>query len=116
MSKPNSHSISAYVAGFGLSLLLTAAAFLLVQRHSFSHRGLVAAIAALAVLQLLVQLVFFLNLDQERRPRWNLQAAIFALTVVVIIVGGSIWIMNNLNYHMTTPAEVNKYLQSQDGL
>lgn len=115
MNKP-AHSISAYVTGFGLSLMLTGAAFLLVQKHNLTHRGLVLAIAVLAIMQLLVQLVFFFNLDQERRPRWNLQAALFAVTVVVIIVGGSIWIMDNLSYHMTTPAEVNKYLQSQDGL
>ena len=110
------HSVSAYVTGFGLSLVLTGAAFLLVSRHTFSHTGLVVSIAALAIVQLFVQLVFFLNLDQERGARWNLQAAVFAVTVVVIIVGGSIWIMHNLNYHMTTPGEVNKYLQSQDGL
>jgi cytochrome o ubiquinol oxidase operon protein cyoD len=112
----SSHSIGAYLSGFLLSLALTLAAFFLVSRHTLSHSALVLTIAGLAVLQLLVQLIFFLNLDRERSPRWNLQAALFALTVVVIVAGGSLWIMHNLNYHMTTPSEVNKYLQNQDGL
>lgn len=110
------HSVWSYIYGFGLSLVLTGTAFLLVQDRTFSRHGLILAIAGLAIAQLFVQLLFFLNMASEDKPRWNLQAALFALTVVVIVAGGSLWIMHNLNYHMETPAEVNQYLNSQDGL
>jgi len=39
------------------------------------------------------------------------------LGVVLIIVGGSIWIMNDLNYRMMdSPQQMQKYLKSQDAL
>ena len=39
----------------------------------------------------------------------------FMLGIVLIIVGGSVWIMNNLNYRMT-PQQMEQYLKSQDSL
>ena len=63
----------------------------------FSGWTLVGALAALAVAQLMVQLVFFLHLGTESKPRWNLTVVLFALMVVVILVFGSLWIMKNIN-------------------
>jgi cytochrome o ubiquinol oxidase operon protein cyoD len=60
--------------------------------------------------------VFFLHLGRESKPRWNLNALLFAVLVVVIIVFGSLWIMHNLNYHMQNPQQINKYLRSQGDL
>lgn len=110
------HSVWPYVYGFGLSLTLTGSAFLMVQNHSLSRRGIILTLAGLVVAQLLVQLLLFLNLGGEGKPRWNLQAALFALMIVVIVAGGSLWIMHNLNYHMQTPAEMNQYLQHEGDL
>jgi len=36
--------------------------------------------------------------------------------IVVIVVGGSLWIMKNLNYRTMTPAETNTYLRDHEGL
>jgi cytochrome o ubiquinol oxidase operon protein cyoD len=114
--------VRTYVGGFLLSLLLTLTAYLLVQRHVssehtiISHGILVFMIISLALVQLLVQLTFFLHVDSERKPRWNLTVMLFAVTVLVIIVGGSLWIMNNLNYHMNSQEEINKYIRSQGDL
>ena len=112
-----------YAVGYILSICLTLAAYLLVHRHvsshhlAFSHQFLVVSIIALAIVQLFVQLIFFLHLDGESKPRWNLQVFGFMLLVLLIIVVGSLWIMSNLNYHMkSSPQQVNQYLQSQDGL
>lgn len=98
-------TIKTYVAGFSLSLGLTLVAYLLVWRHVHSHHTIFtdqflnAAVSVLAILQLVVQLVFFLHLSRESRPRWNLAVLSFAVLVVTILVGGSLWIMWNLNYH-----------------
>ena len=112
-----------YVIGFILSLGLTLTAFWLVHKHVASgHRYpsdkfMVAAIMALAVVQLMVQLVYFLHLDRETKPRWNLAALSFMFIVLLIVVIGSLWIMSNLNYRMLdSPSQVNDYIQSQDGL
>jgi cytochrome o ubiquinol oxidase operon protein cyoD len=115
-------SISSYIAGFGLSLMLTLTAYLLVWRHTkthheaISHDVLVFMLTGLALIQLLVQLIFFLHLDRESKPRWNLTVLLFAATVVVIVVFGSLWIMNNLNYHQTSPDQMLHYIRSQGDL
>lgn len=111
---------ASYIAGYILSMILTLIAFSLVYQQqndgssSLSHRYLMGALLALAVTQLFVQLIFFLHLDRESSPRWNLQVASLAATVVLIIVIGSIWIMNNLNYHQVSPQQMQQYVQQQD--
>lgn len=99
-------SLGTYIAGFLFSLSLTLAAFLLVWRQVDSDRQmfregfLLTFVAVLALTQLLVQLVFFLHLGRESKPRWNLTVLSFALIVVVILVFGSLWIMESLRrYH-----------------
>jgi cytochrome o ubiquinol oxidase operon protein cyoD len=109
-----------YIAGFGLSVLLTLTAFYLVYQHNhsqqpiFSHKYLMGALLVLALSQLFVQLLFFLHLDRESKPLWNLQVAILAAGVVLILVIGSIWIMNNLNYNMNSSQRVQKYIHDQE--
>jgi cytochrome o ubiquinol oxidase operon protein cyoD len=112
-----------YSVGFVLSIVLTAAAFLLVHIHVAHHHQspsdsfIMAALPLLAVIQLFVQLIFFLHLSRESKPRWNALALSFAVTVVVILVIGSLWIMSNLNYRMMySPTQINRYLKSQGDL
>jgi len=113
MESNSNASVRSYVTGFVLSVLLTLAAYFIVTKHLLT-RGTVAAIIALAIIQLFVQLVYFLHLGRESKPRWNLMVFAMAAIVVLILVLGSLWIMNHLNYHMS-PEQVNQYLQSQDG-
>lgn len=118
----SSGTLWTYISGFLLSLMLTLTAYFLVQRHVSSHHTVIAdntlifMVIGLAVTQLLVQMVFFLHLDTESKPRWNLMAALFAATVLFIVVLGSLWIMHNLGYHHPSQEQINKYVQSQDGL
>lgn len=124
----SSHDVGAdskktYVIGFALSVILTLIAFGLVHTHLAHHHEfpsdnfVVVSLLSLAVVQLFVQMVFFLHIRRGDKPRWNVWAFAFAVTVVMILVIGSMWIMANLNYRMTyTPSQVNRYLQNQDGL
>ncbi len=108
-------TIWSYTTGFVLSVLFTIDAYILVSRHLFSNRGLVISIASLAFAQFVVQLLFFLHLGTETKPRWKLLAFLFMILVVMILVFGSIWIMNHLNYHMS-PDQMNTYMQNQNSL
>lgn len=113
-----------YLAGYVLSLILTISAFLLVARHVSSHHQifsdglLIALISILALIQLFVQLVAFLHLGRESKPRWNLVVMSFALIVVAILIFGSLWIMANLNYHHQplTPDQTNSYILRDEGV
>lgn len=108
-------ALSSYVVGFALSVILTLVAFLIVTQHLMSGTAALVAIGLLAILQFTVQTLCFLHLGGESRPRNKLMVFLFMLMVVVILVGGSIWIMNNLNYHMN-PEAVTEYLDDQNSL
>lgn len=108
-------TLMSYVSGYVLSLYLTVTAYLIVAHHLFSNHRLVVSVVGLALIQFVVQLLFFLHLGQETKPRWKLLVLLFMLAIVSILVFGSLWIMNNLNYRMT-PVQVNSYMKSQDAL
>jgi cytochrome o ubiquinol oxidase operon protein cyoD len=110
-------SLGKYVGGFFASLVLTVTAYVLATRGTADKNVLVALLAGLAIVQFLVQMVFFLHVGEERKPRWKLMVMWLMLAVVLILVGGSIWIMNNLNYRMmASPQQQEQYLRSQDSL
>ena len=94
-------SYRSYVIGFVISVILTAAAFWAVMRPGMSHTAIVSTIIALAVVQILVHLIFFLHLNASSDQRWNVTAFAFAVLVVVIMIVGSLWIMSNVAGHMT---------------
>lgn len=91
-------STKSYTIGYILSVALTLVAFVIVNNKLVSGNSLVVALISLAVVQLWVQVTFFLHLGRDAKVRWNLMAFLFMLMVVLIIAVGSIWIMNNLNY------------------
>src|SRR4051812_10717480 len=105
-------SIASYLTGFLLSVILTLVAYIPVvihinTQHKFpSHTVIIPVILAFAVLQLFVQLVYFLHLGVDARNRWSLLFFISTVLIILIIVIGSIWIMANLNYNML-PQQVN---------
>jgi cytochrome o ubiquinol oxidase subunit IV len=93
-------SLRSYLAGYLGSVLITSTAFLAVTQKWFEGGMLALFVVGLAVTQLIVQLIFFLHLGREERPRWNLTIFFFAILIISIIVVGTLWIMFNLNYNM----------------
>lgn len=117
--KPDTATTKSYVLGFIYSIILTLTAYYLIVNEILSGWTVAFVILALAVLQLAVQLFYFLHLDQEKKPRWNMITFFFAVQTVLIVVLGSIWIMVNLNYHNShkrTPDQVEKYIQDQEAI
>ena len=93
-------SLKAYLTGFVLSLLLTALPFAMVMSGAWSSAATLAAIFSVGLIQILVHLHYFLHLDTSSAARWNVVALIFTLLIMVLFVGGTLWIMNSLNYRM----------------
>lgn len=89
-----------YLLGFVLSLVLTAMAFFVVAFRWGDPIHLYLTVAILALIQLFVQVVCFLRLNASPEARWNLVSFVFTIVVVLVLVGGSMWIMYNLNYNM----------------
>lgn len=108
-------SLRTYTVGFLLSVALTFMAYGSVVYKLLSGNALIAFIVFLAIAQLLVQLVYFLHLGQEAKPKQNLMVFLFAAMVICILVFGSLWIMNSLDYHMTSN-QVNEYIIKEEGI
>lgn len=87
------------MVGLILCVLLTLASYFIVSDDLLTGRMMVLAIMALGVVQAGIQLVYFLNLGHENKPRWNALTFLFMLSVLLIIVIGSLWIMYHLDYH-----------------
>ena len=93
-------SFGSYTAGFILSVLLTAAAFGIIMTGSLTGQSAVLAIAGLAFVQIIVQLVFFLHMNTSSAQRWNVMAFGFTVLTAVILIVGSLWIMHNVSMNM----------------
>jgi cytochrome o ubiquinol oxidase operon protein cyoD len=96
-------TLSSRFIGFFGSLILTLAAFLIIARPElfrFPSQIAIGVILVLAILQALVQSIFFLNILSEKGVRWNLIVFASTLSIILIIVLGAIWIMGHLNCNM----------------
>ncbi|RWZ79137.1 MAG: cytochrome o ubiquinol oxidase subunit IV [Candidatus Chaera renei] len=107
-----------YLTGYGLSLLLTLAAYWSAMARPARGWLLLLLLAALAVVQLAVQLRFFLHLGKKSSPQWNALVFSFMAIVVFILVAGSLWIMKNLNYNLMNmpPSATEKTIIKDEGI
>ena len=97
--------LQGYLIGFGLSVLLTAIPFWLVISGVIAHRGATAVlILALAAVQIVVHMVYFLHMNARSESGWSMMALIFTIVLVVIALTGSLWIMFHLSANMMPDA------------
>ncbi|MGX9428372.1 MULTISPECIES: cytochrome o ubiquinol oxidase subunit IV [Bradyrhizobium] len=89
-----------YVTGLGLALLLTATSFFIAGTDLVWQPSIPVAIIVLAIAQMGVHLVFFLHLTTGPDNTNNVMALAFGVLIVFLVIGGSLWIMANLNQNM----------------
>ena len=93
-------AMRSYSIGFVLSVVLTLIPYYFVTRELFSAKNLLLVAAFFGVLQLFVQVIFFLHLHKKSKPHWNMIIFSFTLLIVSFLVIGSLWIMYHLNVNM----------------
>ena len=94
-------SLRGYLTGFVLAAILTIIPFWLVMGHVIeSRQATIIIVLALAAIQIVVHMIFFLHLDTRSENGWNMLALIFTAVLVVITLSGSIWVMYHLNHNM----------------
>lgn len=109
-------TVATYVAGFVLSVALTLVAYVLVVNHTIPNRELLlGAVIGLAVVQFVVQMVFFLHLGRGRGTRFNLVVLAFMLMVLFILVLGTLWIMHDLDYNIMSPEQLEQHIIEDEG-
>jgi cytochrome o ubiquinol oxidase operon protein cyoD len=94
-------SLKGYLIGFALSVVLTAIPFWLVMTGKLgSNEATAVAILALAAVQIVVHMVYFLHMTPSAEGGWTMMALIFTVVMVVITLTGSLWVMYHLNSNM----------------
>ena len=89
-----------YVVGLGLAILLTATSFFVAGTDLVWQPSIPVAIVVLAIAQMGVHLVFFLHITTGADNTNNVLALAFGMLIVFLVIGGSLWIMANLNHNM----------------
>lgn len=115
MSSSEHGSMKSYVIGFILSLVFTFIPYYLVVSQKLTGSILLATILGFGVLQMLVQIFFFLHLGRGPKPLYNVVFFVSTVGIILVVVGGSIMIINNLRYNMA-PAEQTKKLTNGEGI
>ena len=87
-----------YVIGFVLATVLTIIPFTLVATVGGKISFIVLIVCA--VLQLFVHLRYFLHLSYKGQQREDLQLVLFTGLILLIMIGGSIWVLGDLYTRM----------------
>lgn len=92
--------IKATIISYLVSIALTVVIYFFAIKDFLILPHLAFTLVGLAIVQAIVQLVFFFQISNEEKPRWNLLSLLFTIMVIVIIIGGSMWIMSSVNYNL----------------
>ena len=107
-------AVQRYTLGFALALCLVYLVYFATTGEWFGRSGLALFILGLALVQLVVQLVVFLHVGREggKLTPWSI---VYGFVMTLIIVGGSLWIMANMNYNMhMSPEQMHEFMLEQN--
>jgi len=111
LESQNTHgSLRGYIIGYVSAIALTLAAFAVATSTSMAPFSIEAALAVLAIAQMLVHLIFFLHTNTAPKQKTNIMAFAATMLIIAIVVIGSMWIMSHLNRNMVP---MNKVMQMQ---
>ncbi|MGL4312544.1 MAG: cytochrome o ubiquinol oxidase subunit IV [Sphingomonas sp.] len=92
--------LRSYAIGLALAAGLTLASFWAVGTHLIYGPAIPVALAALAIAQMGIHLVFFLHITTDPDNTNNALALAFGVLIVFLVIAGSLWIMWHLNHNM----------------
>jgi len=101
-----------YTTGLFLAVVLTATSFWVANTSLLWGPGVGVGLIVLAIAQMGVHLVFFLHITTAPDNTNNVLALAFGILIVLLVIGGSVWIMTNLNENMMlSPELMNVHMQ-----
>jgi cytochrome o ubiquinol oxidase subunit IV len=99
-------ALVSYLVGFGLATLLTIVSFFISGTTLVWGPSIPVALVVLAIAQMGVHLVFFLNITTGPDNVNNVMALAFGVLIVLLLLTGSLWIMANLNHNMMSMDQI----------
>jgi cytochrome o ubiquinol oxidase operon protein cyoD len=104
-----------YVVGFILSLIFTIIPYYMVVNKWVAGNVLLASILGFAVIQMLIQIFFFLHLGRGPKPLYNVVFFFATAGLIVLVIAASLLIMSNL-YRNMSPEEVILKQSQEEGI
>ena len=102
-------TLSTYLLGFVLSVVLTAIPFWLVMGGALPSKQVTAlVIMAFAAVQIVVHMIYLLHMNTTSENGWSMMALIFTIVMVVIALSGSLWVMHHLTTNMMPVHEMSR--------
>jgi cytochrome o ubiquinol oxidase operon protein cyoD len=98
--------VGGYLVGLLLAAVLTVASFTVAGSQIVWGPALPVALIVLAIAQMGVHLVFFLHITTAPDNTNNALALAFGVLIVLLLIGGSLWIMANLNHNMMPLSQI----------
>jgi cytochrome o ubiquinol oxidase operon protein cyoD len=92
--------VGVYLVGLVLASVLTLTSFYVAGTDLVWAPRIPVALVVLAIAQMGVHLVFFLHITTGPDNTNNVMALAFGVLIVILVIGGSLWIMANLNHNM----------------
>ncbi len=92
--------LKGYLVGLALAVGLTVTSFVVAGTTLVWEPSIPIALFVLAIAQMGVHLVFFLHITTGPDNTNNVMALAFGVLIVILVVGGSLWIMSHLNHNM----------------
>ena len=89
-----------YLSGLALAVILTAVPFSLVYWHAMTTFSLWAVIGVLGSVQAVVHFRCFLHVNPPHQNVDEMLLVLFTVIILVMMAGGTIWILGNLHSRM----------------
>ena len=89
-----------YLVGFVLAVILTAIPFWLMIARPLASQPTALIIMALAAVQIVVHMFYFLHMSRRAEGGWLIMALLFTVVLVLIALSGSLWVMYHMNANM----------------
>lgn len=102
VEEKTSSGLLVHTIGLALAALLTATSFWVANTSLIWAPGVAPGLAVLAIAQMGVHLVFFLQITTAADNTNNVLALAFGVLIALLVVVGSLWIMSNLNENMAS--------------
>ena len=106
LQREASSGLIVYTIGLTLAVILTATSFWAANTSLLWPPGVPLGLAALAITQIGIHLVFFLHVTSGPDSTNNVLALAFGVLIVALVIAGSLWIMTNLNANMMPSSEL----------
>jgi cytochrome o ubiquinol oxidase operon protein cyoD len=92
--------LRSYLIGLILAVALSAFAFASVAWTGWPRPALLWIVAATAAIQIVAHFRYFLHIDLTKSKRDDLQLILFSGLIVLLMAGGTLWILGNLRARM----------------